>query len=161
MRYDESDGETLSVRRMQIQEEAAAKRKMIHLTLTWSVLGLLILTLALMIGYPKYNVWQQAMSGKAKLAEAEFSRKVAVCEAEAKKESAIYWGEAEITKAKAMAEANHILANSLKNNHEYLMYLWIESLKETRDKIVYVPTEGSLPILESTRFLETFNQPEK
>jgi regulator of protease activity HflC (stomatin/prohibitin superfamily) len=103
--------------------------------------------------FPTYGVWQQAQSGKAKLAEAEYSRKIAVCEAEAKMESAEKWGKAEITKAKAMAEANAILATSLKNNHEYLVYLWIESLKETSDKIIYVPTEAGLPVLEANRLL--------
>lgn len=108
----------------------------------------------LMWGIPNYSVWQQSLSGKAKLAEAEYSRQVAVCEAKAKMESAEMWGQAEITKATAMAKANDILATSLRDNHEYLVYLWIESLKETNDKVIYVPTEAGLPVLESTRFLE-------
>lgn len=111
------------------------------------------LILGLMWGLPQYRVWQQGMSGKAKLAEAEFSRQTKVCEARALAESAELWGKAEITKAKAMAEANNILGSSLKGNHEYLVYLWIESLKETQDKVIYVPTEAGLPVLESTRFL--------
>ena len=41
----------------------------------------------LMAGIPKYNVWMREMSGRAELAEAEWSKKVQIEEANANLES--------------------------------------------------------------------------
>ena len=58
------------------------------------VIATVVFLIALVIGgglwgCPAYNVYSQQMSGKAKLAEAQSSRQVAVLEARAKQESAI------------------------------------------------------------------------
>lgn len=102
-------------------------------------------------GCPHYKVWQDGMSGEAKLRESESSRKIAVEEAKAKLESAKLLAQAEIEKAKGAAEANKILGDSLKDNHEYLVYLWIQELSNNPLSVIYVPTEGGLPILEASR----------
>lgn len=106
----------------------------------------------LMFGVPMYNVWQQEMTGKAEFSRAEQNRKIKVEEAKAEKESAIYRAEAEIERAKGVAKANEIIGGSLKDNREYLVYLWIQALNDESNSIIYVPTEANVPILEAQRF---------
>lgn len=101
--------------------------------------------------YTKYNVWRAGMAGKAELMQADWNRQIAVREAEAKRESAVSLAQAEVERAKGVAQANKIIGDSLKNNEEYLRYLWVDSLKETQNKVIYVPTEANLPILEASR----------
>ena len=107
--------------------------------------------LGLMFGIPKYNVWNAQMSGKAKLAEANQSRQIKITEARAKKESAIYEAQAEVERAKGMAKANHIVGDSLDGHSNYLMYLYIQNMQKTSNQIIYIPTEGGMPILEAKR----------
>lgn len=106
-----------------------------------------------MWGLPKYKVYRLRLSGVAALAEAENSRKVGIEEARAKKDSARLLAEAEIERAKGAAEANRIIGESLKGNEAYLRYLWIQGIGERQGEntVVYVPTEGNLPILEANR----------
>ena len=96
-----------------------------------------------------YDVWAQGKEGEAELAKAESNRKIKTLEAKASEESAKYLAEAEIIRAKGVAEANKIIGESLHNNEGYLRYLWIHSLENTRDQVIYVPTEAGLPILEA------------
>lgn len=101
--------------------------------------------------WPTYNVWSSEMSGKARLAEAESSRRIAVLEAQAKQDSAKALAAAEVERAKGVAQANAIIGDSLKGNEAYLRYLWIQEIDKA--KVVYVPTEAGLPILEAGRHL--------
>lgn len=102
-----------------------------------------------MYGCPQYNVYQQRMEGQAILAHAQASREVAVAEAKAKMESADLLAQAEVIRAGGVAKANIIIGNSLKGNEAYLRYLWVNNLAETKDEVIYVPTETGLPILEA------------
>jgi regulator of protease activity HflC (stomatin/prohibitin superfamily) len=106
-------------------------------------------------GYPKYNIYAQTAQGQAILAHAQSSREVAVAEAKAKMESAELLAQAEVTRAKGVAQANQIIGESLKNNEAYLRYLWIIDVASanTQKTVVYVPTEGNMPILEATRLV--------
>lgn len=107
--------------------------------------------LGIMFGMPHYNVWQQRLSGEAALARATQDRQVTVLEAKAKKDAAVSLAEAEVERARGVAQANQIIGDSLKGNEDYLRYLWIDSLQNTKDQIIYVPTEANLPIMESGR----------
>jgi regulator of protease activity HflC (stomatin/prohibitin superfamily) len=101
------------------------------------------------IGGPQYNVWQQSLAGKAELNKAEYTRQVAVLEAQAKKDSAQQLADAEIIRATGVAKANQIIGDSLKDNREYLQYLYITGLEEGANKgnvTIYVPTEGGMPV---------------
>ena len=107
-----------------------------------------------LVGCPSYNVYSQRLAGEAELARAESNRKIAIAEAEAKKESAKQLAEAEVIRAEGVAKANTIIGDSLKNNEAYLRYLYITGLNDGDDKgnkIIYVPTEAGLPILEAAR----------
>lgn len=106
---------------------------------------------AAMWGLPKYGVYKQALAGEAELANAEYSRQVAVREAQAKKDSAVLLAAAEVERAKGVAQANKIIGDSLKDNEAYLRYLFVNNLADTKDQIIYVPTEANLPLLEASR----------
>ncbi len=79
-------------------------------------------------------------------------------EARAEKESASFRAEAEIIRAEGVAEANRIIGGSLKDNKDYLTYLWIQALYDESNSVIYVPTEANLPILEATRGRELDNR---
>lgn len=112
--------------------------------------GAIALVFLGMWGCPHYDVYQQTLSGQAKLAEASSSRKIAIQEAEAKMESAEMLAKAEIARAKGVAEANKIIGDSLRGNEAYLRYLWIHNLDQNQNReVIYVPTEAGLPILEA------------
>lgn len=112
-----------------------------------SILFIFIISLFFII--PKWNVWKKELSGQAVLKEAEWSRKVTIEEAKAKYESAKSLAMAEVERAKGVADANKIIGDSLKNNDEYLRYLYIQGLQDKENNIIYVPTEAGLPILEA------------
>lgn len=115
------------------------------------VLAFLVVSLVagLMVGIPTYRVWSMEMDGRAQLKQAEYTKQIAVEESRAKLESAKFLNQAEVERAKGVAEANEIIGQSLKGNTEYLRYLWIQGLQEDSNKVIYIPTEAGLPILEA------------
>lgn len=124
-----------------------------------AAVALIALTMA---GCPMYNVWEQGLAGQAELRRAEQNRQIAIQEAHAKEESATLLAGAEVERAKGVAQANKIIADSLKGHEEYLRYLWIVDVagQQAQKTIVYVPTEANLPILEAQR-LAPLPPPEK
>lgn len=102
-------------------------------------------------GCPQYSVYSQRLAGEAELAQANFSKQVAVQTALAKSEAAKYEAQAEVIRAGGVAKANKIIGDSLKNNEAYLRYLFVNNLADTKDQVIYIPTEANLPILEATR----------
>ena len=112
------------------------------------IAGVIVIA-GLAFGLPQYGVWTKTLSGKAQLQEAEYTRQVAVLEAQAKKDSAQQLADAEIIRATGVAKANQIIGDSLKDNREYLQYLYITGLEEGSNKgnvTIYVPTEGGMPV---------------
>lgn len=108
-----------------------------------------------MWGCPTYNVYSAKMAGEAILAHAQSSREVAVAEAKARMESAKYDAEADTTRAHGIAQSNKIIGESLKDNPQYLQWLWIDQMKAQQHQIIYVPSTGlGLPILEAGRLKE-------
>lgn len=111
--------------------------------------GTILLLGLIFVGGPQYNVWQQSLAGKAELQKAEYTRQVAVLEAQARKDSAQQLADAEIIRATGVAKANQIIGDSLKDNREYLQYLYITGLEDgskNGNVTIYVPTEGGLPV---------------
>lgn len=127
--------------------------------------------LLLFWAWPKYNVYKQELNGRAALKEAEWSKQILIEEAKAREQAALMQakarvtlaeaegqaklvkakaeGQADIERAKAAAEANRIIGESLKNNEEYLRYIWIKGLQDGKGERIYIPTEAGLPILEA------------
>lgn len=108
--------------------------------------------------YAEFRGYYQEKRGQAALREAEWNRQIAIEEARAANESATLQAEArikqetanaeaEIIRARGVAEANKIIGEGLKDNDEYLRYLWIQSTKG--QQVIYIPTEAGLPILEA------------
>ena len=105
----------------------------------------------LMWGLPPYGVWQQELAGRAELVRAEQNRRIAVLEAQARLEAEELNAQAEIARAHGVAEANAIVAEGLGGPEGYLRYLWIQSLGENGQDVIYIPTEAGLPLLEASR----------
>lgn len=99
--------------------------------------------------YPQYGLYKSELEGRARLAEATSSRQIAVLEAKAKMDAAKDLASAEIERARGVAEANKIIGDSLKDNEAYLRYLWVSGLQDNDNKVIYIPTEANLPILEA------------
>lgn len=106
--------------------------------------------------YKTGQVWMAAQSGKAVLAEAEYSRQARVEEARAKEAAAELEGKAELTRAEYAAKANAALAEGLGGSEAYLRYLYIRMLEEQGNagQVIYIPTEAGVPILEAGRAVE-------
>lgn len=100
---------------------------------------------------PQYRLYSQTMEGRAKLAEAQSSRQISTLEARAKMESSKSLAEAEVIRATGAAKANHILQNSLGGPEGYLRYLQIQAYSDHDAQLIYVPTEGGLPLTEANR----------
>lgn len=111
------------------------------------VIGLII---GLMFGIPKYKVWAAELEGKAEFARAEQNRQIKIEEAKANLEAEKLNAQAEVERAKGAAAAIEIENGKL--TETYIRYLWVRQQNDLNNKtIIYIPTEGGLPILESTR----------
>ncbi|MBP5277199.1 MAG: hypothetical protein J6Z18_01720 [Prevotella sp.] len=114
-----------------------------------------IFTILVIIGgcmylIPKYNVWQQEQAGKAEFAKAEQNRRIKIEEAKANLEAEKLNAQAEIERAKGAAEAIRIENGSI--TPAYIQYLWVRQQNaNTNNKIIYIPTEAGLPVLEAGR----------
>jgi len=118
-----------------------------------SIAGVILITI-LAWGCPQYDVYSRRLTGQAELAQAQANRQIKVSEGQAAEEAAKHLAQAEIERAKGVAEANRIIGQSLRDNEDYLRYLWIHNLAEAEKngaQVIYVPTETNLPILEATR----------
>src|ERR1035437_1285584 len=102
-------------------------------------------------GIPQWHVYNQRMDGEAELAKAEFSKKVLVQDSLARKEAAQNLAEAGVIRAEGVAKENKIIGDSLRDNEDYLRYMWIRALDEGKNEVIYIPTEAGLPILEAGR----------
>ena len=114
------------------------------------VAAIVVLSLAIAFVRPWYNVWSQEMEGKAEFAKAEQNRKIKIEEAKANLEAEKLNAQAEVERAKGAAEAIRIENGSI--TPTYIQYLWVRQQSDLGNKtVIYVPTEGNLPILESMR----------
>ncbi|MCQ2254060.1 MAG: hypothetical protein MJZ29_01020 [Bacteroidaceae bacterium] len=110
---------------------------------------------AFAFGLPLYNVWEQEMSGKAEFAKAEQNRRIKIEEAKANLEAEKLNAQAEIERAKGAAEAIKIENGSI--TPTYIQYLWVRQQKDFTGKIIYIPTETGLPVLEAGRVANETN----
>lgn len=103
------------------------------------------------IGIPYYNIYAKNLEGQANLSQQEWEKKIIVEEAKAEYEAAKLKRLAEVERAKGVAEANKIIGDSLRENENYLKYLFINNLDKCDGDVVYIPTEACIPILEANR----------
>lgn len=111
------------------------------------ILGIVVI-ISLMIGLPVYNVWRSNKMGVAEYVRAEQNRKIKIEEAKANLEAEKLNAQAEIERAKGAAEAIRIENGSI--TPTYIQYLWVRQQNaNVNNKIIYIPTEAGLPILEA------------
>lgn len=108
-----------------------------------------VFIIAMWLSMPNLKIYWAKRDGQAKLAHSEFERQTIIQDAHAKLEASKLLAQAEIERAKGVAQSNQIIADGLKNNENYIKYLWIHSLENTQNQVIYVPTEAGLPVLES------------
>ena len=121
-------------------------------TIIWAVAGVVLVIVAMAFVMPWYNVWSQEMEGKAEFAKAEQNRKIKIEEARANLEAEKLNAQAEVERAKGAAEAIRIENGSI--TPTYIQYLWVRQQSDLNNKtVIYIPTEGNLPVLESTRII--------
>ena len=114
----------------------------------FAVVILIIATLMFIV--PKYRVWYSELQGRAEFARAEQNRLIKIEEAKANLEAEKLNAQAEVERAKGAAAAIEI--ENGKITETYIRYLWVRQQNDLNNKtIIYIPTEGGLPILESTR----------
>ena len=120
--------------------------------ITWTLVtaaALLVLT-ALIFGVPVYQVWASSKRGEAEYVRAEQNRKIRVEEAKANLEAEKLNAQAEIERAKGAAEAIRIENGSI--TPAYIQYIWVRQQNaNANNKIIYIPTEAGLPVLEAGR----------
>ena len=118
--------------------------------LFWTVAVVILVIITLMIVIPKYRVWTSELEGRAEFVCAEQNRQIKIEEAKANLEAEKLNAQAEIERAKGAASAIEIENGKL--TETYIRYLWVRQQNDLNNKtIIYIPTEGGLPILESTR----------
>lgn len=116
-----------------------------------SVVGLIAIIAICMYVFPKYGVWAAERSGEAQLKEAQYEEQIAIAEATARLKAAEMNKQAEVIEAQAVAESIKTIGNGINENPDYLRYLWIKNMADTKDQLIYIPTEAGLPILEAGR----------
>jgi hypothetical protein len=117
-------------------------------------IGIIVITIAaLMVVIPPYRVWSSEMKGKAEYMRAEQNRRIRVEEAKANLDAEKLNAQAEVERAKGAAEAIKIENGSL--TPTYIQYLWVRQQNaNSNNRIIYIPTEAGLPVLEAGRAKE-------
>ena len=118
-----------------------------------AALFVVFLIVLMMAGCPQYSLYSQRLAGEAALARAVSERQVQIETALSKSKAAEHLKAAEIIRAEGVRESIKIVNDSLKNNPDYIRYLWVTEVapNETGKTVIYIPTESNMPILESTR----------
>lgn len=104
-----------------------------------------LVTFTLLVG-PQYGVWRAEMDGKAQLSEAEYAKQVMVQEANANLEAERLNAEAEVVRAQGAADARNVEGLGM-TSEEYIQYLWVKKLSLAESSVIYLPSEGGLPVL--------------
>jgi len=113
--------------------------------------GVILLVFVALGGIWAWNmikVYSAEQSGRARLVEAESSKRIQIEEAKANLEAQKLNSQAEVERAKGAAEAIKIEGGELSEN--YIRYLWVQQQGSLNDKtVIYIPTEAGLPLLEA------------
>ena len=116
-----------------------------------SIVIISLIIVGIMAGIPKYNVYSSRLSGEAALAKADSVKKVLVTQAQAEKDAAVL-----------RADAINIVGQAAKDFPEYREQEFIGAFAEAMqngaiEKIIYVPTEANIPIIEARQPSEPSN----
>ena len=86
------------------------------------------------------------MNGKAELSNSEYAKQVLVQEANANLEAERLNAEAEVVRAQGAADARNVEGLGM-TSEEYIQYLWVKKLSLAESSVIYLPSEGGLPML--------------
>lgn len=120
---------------------------------TGIVLGLILLVGGCMAGKPKYDLYKAETAKRARVAEARAESDAAQYQADRAVEIAAAEADADRERAEGIADAQRTIANSL--SPEYIRWYFIDRLDDINGQIVYVPTEGGVPVMEAGRTPQT------
>jgi len=118
----------------------------------WGAFGLVVLCLVVAlgaVGCPHYRVWSQEMAGRAELSRAEQNKQILVVTAEAQLQVEELNAQMEVVRAIGAADAMRAVQDSL--TQEYLLYRFILTFGQHGNQVIYIPTDGVLPLLEASR----------
>lgn len=111
-----------------------------------AVLAIVLVLIALVAGcftWPKYNVWQQELSGQASLKKAVHTRQIQIEQARGEKEAALLRAEA----IKTIGQAAQAYPEY---RYQEFLGAFSEALREgNMHQVVYVPTEAMVPLVQS------------
>lgn len=102
------------------------------------------------------GVWGvfRLVSPQLNLYKANTEREIEVREAKAHRDAAVLLAEAEVNRAKGVAAANELIAESI--TEEYIRWLYVDQMDQLGDhSVIYIPTEGGIPILEAGRQVQS------
>lgn len=130
------------------ETELVKEKRLVWMWVSISIALILFIIGGCMFIIPQYRVWSEGKRGEAEYMRAEQNRRIKVEEAKANLEAEKLNAQAEIERAKGAAEAIKIENGSI--TPTYIQYLWVRQQNATtNNKIIYIPTEAGLPVLEA------------
>lgn len=128
--------------------ESGTKQR--HRIIFWTFTSLALfvaIVIGGMYGFPKYSVWQKGLAGQASLKRAEQEKLIMIETAKA-----------ELEASKHRAEAIAVMGAKAKEFPEYRHQEFIGAFADALQngsiaKIIYVPTEANIPIVEAGRMI--------
>lgn len=119
------------------------------------VVGLIIVASfawGLSIG-PRWTVWAAHQKGLADLAQAKNEQQIQIAEAQGRLDAADLNKKAAVIEAEAVKLQIAEIGSELTKHDLYLRWQWIKMMEDGNSgaKVIYVPTEANLPILETSR----------
>jgi hypothetical protein len=102
---------------------------------------------------PRWKVWAAHQEGLADLAKANNEQQIQIAKAKARLDAATLNKQAAIVEAEAVAAQIEAIGSQLTEHDLYLRWQWIKMMEDGNSgaKVIYVPTEANLPILEASR----------
>lgn len=113
------------------------------------ILGLTLIWVALRLISPQLNLYRANTEKRAAIAEARAQSDAAEYTAKRRVEIATADAEADRIRAKGIADAQSLIAESL--TPEYVRWYYVDKLDDVEGQIIYVPTEGGIPLPEAGR----------
>lgn len=116
--------------------------------------GVLAIIVVWMVVMPRYRVWSKDMWGRAALAEAVHTKRIRIESARGEMEAAKLIAQGELDASRLRVQAIAIMGKAAKEYPEYRAQEYLKSMGEALSngdvqKVIYVPTEAQLPILEA------------
>lgn len=106
-----------------------------------------------LFGYQHWKVWSAHQSGLADLTKAKNEQQIQIAKAQSRLDAAQLNKQAAVVEAEAVAAQIQSIGTQLQSHDLYLRWQWIKMMEDGNHgaKVIYVPTEANLPILEAMR----------